>query len=145
MYIYTNSWWLLSSLDGCIPSSQPRSQCSREETNTRNFTQVRPSGAAALKQPICIGKTLWSEGEVLLCLTYTTVLLGEKLVQKLIWSTDGPIKSTETRQGWKHARRLPYFGAMAENKDKNTTLHLLHDSSRCRVVFLSFFSATVLK
>ena len=37
--------------------------------------------------------------------------------------------SAETRQKWKHARKLPYmyYKTMAEKKDKeNTTLHLLY-------------------
>ena len=48
-----------------------------------------------------------------------------KFLQNLILSRDEPVRSTETRQRWKHARRLPY-GIMAEKKDKNTTLHIQH-------------------
>ena len=68
-----------------------------------------------------------------------------KVPAKLDFKQGWALKGREMRQGWKYARRLPYFGTMADKKDKNITLHLLPDSSRCRVVFLSFFSAIVLK
>ena len=45
--------------------------------------------------------------------------------QNLISSKDGPVESRETRQRRRHTRRLPYYGTMAEKKDKKTTLYLL--------------------
>ena len=54
-----------------------------------------------------------------------TIETREKFLQNFISSWDGPVNSTETRQGWKHARRLPY-GTMPEKKYKKATLHLLH-------------------
>ena len=53
-------------------------------------------------------------------------ILREKFHQNFISSRDGLEKSTETRQKWKHTRRLPYYGAVTEKKDKKTTLHLLY-------------------
>ena len=52
----------------------------------------------------------------------------KKFLQNFISSRDGPVQSAETRQKWKHARRLTYYGMMAEKKDKKTTqqVHLLY-------------------
>ena len=72
--------------------------------------------------------------------------LGVKnLWEKLTICWDGPIKSTKTRQGWKHKKTtlLQKNGGNIQKKDKKTTLHLLHNiviCYSCTVVFLSFFS-----
>ena len=63
-----------------------------------------------------------------------TTKLGKK---KFISSKDVLVKSTETGQRWKHARRLPYHRTMAEKKDKDTlpktrTIRL-YTLQRCRV------------
>ena len=44
----------------------------------------------------------------------------------VISNRDGPAKSTEIRQGRKHARRLSYYETMTEKKYEKTTLNLLH-------------------
>ena len=62
--------------------------------------------------------------------------LREKFLQKFISNEDGPVKSTETRQGGKCAR-LPYYGMMAERKTRRLP-YICCTYSRCRVV-LSFF------
>ena len=48
-----------------------------------------------------------------------------KIPANFISSGDGPVKGSETRQRWKYARRLPYYGTMAE-KAKKTALQLLY-------------------
>ena len=54
----------------------------------------------------------------------------------------------KTLQRWKHAKRLPYYGTMAEMRDKKTTLHLLHIQhiygSSCLSFLPSFLSQIVL-
>ena len=57
---------------------------------------------------------------VKLCLSSTVLQLEEMFPKKFISSRDGPVKSTETRQRCKHSRRLPYYGTMAEKRDKTT-------------------------
>ena len=52
--------------------------------------------------------------------------IGGKVSGNIISSTDGPEKSTETRQRCKKERRLPYYGMIVEKKDKKTTQHLLY-------------------
>ena len=80
---------------------------------------------------------------------------GKNFLQKFIGCKDEPIKSTETRQGWKHNTTL--IGNDGGKGRQNTTLHLLHDEAyvcmtpnctnyicnRCSVVFLSSFSAII--
>ena len=42
--------------------------------------------------------------------------LGKMFLLNFISSKDGREKGTETRQRSKHAKRLPYYGMMAEKK-----------------------------
>ena len=46
--------------------------------------------------------------------------------EKVSASRDRSVKSTETKQGWKCARKLLYYGPVVEKKGKKTALHLLH-------------------
>ena len=48
---------------------------------------------------------------------------GEKFLQNFISVKDGTEESTETRQILKNARRLLYYGMMAEKKGNKTTLY----------------------
>ena len=69
---------------------------------------------------------------------------GEKLLPSFLSGRDGPEKSTETRQRWKHIRRLPYYGMLAEKKTRSLP-YICCIYSRCRLVFLcSFISALCL-
>ena len=43
----------------------------------------------------------------------------EKFLQNFVSSRDGPVRSIETRQRWKHARRLPYYEARAEKRQED--------------------------
>ena len=45
--------------------------------------------------------------------------LREKVSANFFSSTDGPIKSTEIRQGWNHARRLPNDRTIAEKRQEH--------------------------
>ena len=63
---------------------------------------------------------------------------GENFLQNFISSRDGPVKSAETRQRGKYARRLPNYRTIGEKNSKKTTLYLLYG-----VVFLSFFFAVI--
>ena len=46
-------------------------------------------------------------------------IIGKKFLQNLISSRDGAVKGTGTRQGWKQARRLHYYGNMAEKRQEH--------------------------
>ena len=63
---------------------------------------------------------------------------GKQFVQN-ISGRDGPAKSTETRQGWKYARRLSYYKTMKEKKDKKTTL-LRYDGGKRKIRRLPYYS-----
>ena len=65
-----------------------------------------------------------------------TVTRG-KFLQNFISSRDRPVKSTETRQGYKYTR-LPYLRTMAERKTRNLP-YTCCIRSRCRVVFLRVY------
>ena len=76
----------------------------------------------------------------------------EIFLQIFVSSADGPAKQYGNKLGMKNARTLPYYRTMVEKKDKNRTLPyicctthyiVLIICNRCRVVFLSFFSAIV--
>ena len=45
---------------------------------------------------------------------------------------DGPAKTAETRQGWKHTRRLPYYVTMAVRRQEE--LHAA-DVHACHIKF----------
>ena len=68
------------------------------------------------------------------------IQLGEKIFYKNGFQVgDGPEKSMETREGWKHARRLPYFRTMAEKDDNEFPCHPFPPLFGSRVVFLRVF------
>ena len=50
---------------------------------------------------------------------------GKKFLQNFISSRDGPEKGTcRNKAEMKEHKSLPYYGTMAEKKDKKTTLHV---------------------
>ena len=78
---------------------------------------------------------------------YVHILEVKNFLSKLSVSREGPVKSTETWQEWKHKKTilLQKSGDEERLEDYSTSVAKIMSGNRSRVVFQSFFTPTFLQ